>query len=72
MTTTSKRIISRVDDSVPADDKIIHFGKYKDQRMSALLDADDWYLRFLLTKTGGDFAVDVKSYLHSKGVEMEQ
>jgi hypothetical protein len=72
MTTTTKRIISRVDDSVPADDKIIHFGKYKGKPMSALLNADDWYLRFLLTKTSSDFAVDVKSYLQSKGIEMEQ
>lgn len=72
MTTTFKRIISRVDDSVPADDKLIHFGKYKGKPMSALLEAEDSYLRFLLTKTEPDFAVDVKAYLASKGVEMEK
>lgn len=61
----TKRVISRNQSS---DEKIIHFGKYKGQPMTNILEAEDSYLRWLLKDTEEDFGVDVKEYLKSKGV----
>ena len=70
ITKTGKRIISRKAMFAPDDDRIIHWGKLKGSPASALLDAEDSYLRWLLT-TQDDFAQWEKKYLAHHGIEME-
>ena len=65
----TKRIISRHQRS---DEKIIHFGKFKGQPLANILEAEDSYLRWLLKDTEEDFAVDVKEFLKSEGVELDE
>ena len=70
ITKTGKRLISRKAMFVPDDNRIIHWGKLKGSPASSLLDAEDSYLRWLLT-TEDDFAVWEKQYLAHHGIEME-
>ena len=70
ITKTGKRLISRKEKFSPDDNRIIHWGKLKGSPASSLLDAEDSYLRWLLT-TEDDFAVWEKQYLAHHGIEME-